>query len=461
MSDKDKFEEKLREKLESYQAPYNPNHWDAYRRSYSPNAWQNFSRSWYLPYLFSALLFGMLWYFTSSPAEYGLANGPATRTTDTIYVKETIRIYDTLVIRDTIYIKQKSPNVLPLINESTLVAEAKNPLNLKTKTVQEDNYANTKTDAKTDNREPKPSRNQAKPIIVRNTEQESANQTISQALPVITNDSMNGAKNSSLNKKSSPPPSQNVASAKLDSNNSSKPEAKESYEQEEAIYINKGPSILSSLWQKTGESIKSQDYRLLIGPQVNLFSPWNYKNIDTYGGVFGGFGAILSVNKIELHAGLQYGLMHHEYSSIIEIDANQRLNFPNYSTLTPSPDYIEIFTQHLHLPLQLSYVTWQKENWHLRSKAGILGSMMLRENFEYSYIDTNIDDIEDVNSSFRSQGLMLSHANLGFSIAYSYQRKWQIEMALQYYHPLNQSGGNSKLNTNALALQVGWYWSLF
>lgn len=463
MSEKDKFEEKLREKLESYQAPYNPSHWDSYRRFYQPSRWLSFFRLWYLPYLFSALLFGSFWFLGPFADKSEIASAAEANRVDTIYVQETIRIYDTLVIRDTIYIaaqvsgKNQSPKSPTFL--STLSAQ-KTRVNEK----KEDHEKSATFSPTARMRERLALRNSAPIALSRSTEQVNQSPDKNSGLMLAREIASSNSDDSIPANSAGYIRSAGDRVTKADSNTiiALIPASSESpNEEENAPNLINGPSVLSSLWHSAGETLQAQDYRFLIGPQLNIFSPWSYDNFSTYFGTFGGFGAIISLNRLELHTGLQYGLMHNEYNSIAEIPLSQIQHFPNYNSLNPLPDYIEIWTQQLHLPLQLSYITWQNDNWLLRSKAGVLGSLLIRESFEYSFIDDNIDDLEDLNSRFRSKGLALTHANLGFSIAYSYQRKWQLEAALQYYHPLNKSMGNSELQTSAFALQIGYYWNLF
>tara|TARA_R110002050_G_scaffold300562_2_gene470526 strand:- start:528 stop:1907 length:1380 start_codon:yes stop_codon:yes gene_type:complete len=459
MSDKDKFEEKLREKLESYQAPYNPSHWDSYRRLYQPNSWQSLLRLWYLPYLFSAILFGTLWFFGPFADKSEINSSAESTRVDTIYVQETIRIYDTLIIRDTVYIAAQA---------SGSKQSPKSPTFLSTLSDQAPKVAPKMKDPE-NNATFSPTGRMKERLALRNSTPLAYAASSAQAKKDLDEKSglllarENATANSADSISTNGFESEREAPADTNKLTPSFRRASESLaeEAENEAYLVEAPSVLSSLWQSAGETLQAQDYRILMGPQLNIFSPWSYNNFSTYLGTFAGLGAMVGLNRLELHTGLHYGLMHNEYNSIAAISPSQIQNFPNYNGLNPSPDYIEIWTQQLHLPLQLSYITWQNDNWLLRSKAGVLGSILIREAFEYSYIDDNIDDIEDVNSSFRSKGLALTHANLGLSIAYSYQRKWQLEAALQYYHPLNAGMGISELQSSALALQIGYYWYLF
>lgn len=456
MSERGKFEDRLREKLESFEAPYEPAHWAAYRQKYRPGGGLSFLKTWYLPYLFSAALFGLAWFWWGSGPKKDPLSALPTRV-DTLYVQQTIRIYDTLVIRDTVYL-QASPKRLSRPSSASrpsFLAQAQNsPAEGRPAPQARQRGAKSA-------RDPFPRR-----------EEEEARASDSQVNKPAQEDWRSPAMRDrvarwrqrgpdSLDSDSTRSSAPAQASAASPSRDSLPADSLPASEEALAAPASDSASSAREFFAPLKESLQGQDFRFFVGPQTRLFSPFRSNGFDTYGGVFGGLGLGLGLQRWELLASAHYGFMQHEFSRPSALPQDRLALFPAYLSLSPRPDYIEIWTQQFLLPLSVAYRPWRNDNWSWRLEAGVLGNYLLRESFEYSYRDDNIDAIEGINSGFDDPRFKFSHLQVGSGMAYQYQRRWRLEAGLIYYHPLEEKLGLSRLNAGALSLNLAYYYFLF
>lgn len=459
MSERGKFEDQLQSKLESFEAPYQPAHWQAYRKKYGLGGFWGFLKLWYLPYLFSSALFATAWFFW--PQAPGVFPAGGEVRIDTIYLEKTIRIYDTLVLRDTLYInteKMDSPgSYLPSMTASTnLLQSGKSKAYAK-------QYAATPVPQSAVGRSAEQETEGFPRTIV--SKDSGAEETMPSSLEEQKQQSIR-EKLSALRSKqalklaqdsSSYPRSDSLSlSVAVDSVLSPEPQKAAA-----DSVIEPANEKRSSVLAGVKEQIKAQDYRLVFGSQSRLFSPWSGGTFDTYGGVFTGMGVKLGVNRLELDLAAHYGFMHHEFRNPQALPLERQQQFPGFLSLNPPADYLEIWTQQFMVPMSLTYIPWYSASWTWRSQAGVLGNYLLREQFEYSYRDDDYDAIEGIDSNFDDRRFKFTHLQLGSSISYSYRRKWMLEAGLTYYHPLEERLGLSKLDPAALSLNLGWYWYLF
>ncbi len=453
MSERGKFEDQLRAKLEAFEAPYEANDWKAYRKLYGRRGIGRLLKIWYLPYLFSAFLFGLswLWFPKLNMGGRGFSNEARV---DTLFIEKTVQVYDTFLLRDTVYVHT---HVAPSGRRPALsagyssVPTKSNAYTLSQVSRQGRSNIYPAQPSSMD----KPGLSEEAPALSAEEQERRFMQDKLAELQdprALRNDSLlaPGTDTTEL-----------IAHTALDSTTSLGPEkhkdtaaAASTPPFGEPLEEEKRRALLAG----SQEKLKAQDYRLLVGPQTRLFSPFSSSTFDTYGGVFIGMELRAGINRLELDLAAHYGFMHHEFRDPQTIPLERQALFPGYLSLNRPADFIEVRTQQLLLPMSLSYIPWYNDVWTWRAQAGALGNLLVREQFEYGYRDDDFDDIEDIDSNIDDRRFKFSHLQLGSSISYTYHRTWSLEAGISYYHPLEEKLGLSKLDPAALSLNIGWYW---
>lgn len=444
MSNKSSFEDKMRSKLESYEAPYDKKYWKGFTKAYPSILKTGFWQAWYWPYAFSLLLFaiGYWWFapFTNQrKADAGLAN-----MRDTLYIKETIYVRDTLVIKDTLYLvaRAEEPNGKDLTRNSLE--------NLASTPVAREQTQLASSNAASSNR--------------LNTGSATTRATPSQNLELST--STQAPKLTQLNEVASRPENMVAADSESASNSPSEetqiPASTPSDTPTLAEAERAAESLATTLAAdlailEAEESLDERNHSVFLtgGPRTMLFLPPGSGNFDTYLGGFAGGQLALEVGDFSITAGLQYGVWYNEYDDLSEISANTLGQFPNYAQLPEAPIEIEIVTQHLLMPMELSWLFYERKKWYARMSAGALGNYMLSEAFLYN---TEDDEFRGRTTGGRS-AFAISHLSAGVGLSYQLTQQLELQSQFNYFHPL-RSMGISELKTGALGVQLGVNWLL-
>lgn len=429
---KESFEDKIRQQLESYEAPYEKSYWKKYARTY-PAPRLSWWKLWWMPYLFSSLLFGGAWFWFGRDAQR-LPDAASLR--DTVVVKELVVTRDTLVVRDTVVLvwraensQQRSTrgsqkiedgvianNGLPQRAESSLQAKAGGG----TVVGQRQN---------TDVRKPaagggRKSNEQAPQETESGDESEKAKDN--EHLTITASDS--------LKEQAKVDPA--VMAAQMDSI--------------EQAAIAEIPTEPESKMQNAGIFVSA-------GPRLTSFSPLNYGNFDTRFGTFAGGAVQIDWHKWQLEVGLQYGFQLNELDELGLVPLERRQAFPGYSNLTSEPEEVGVISEHLLIPLQARFTVYDYRAWRVQVAGGALGNAVLGETFVYD--KENVDrDVWQRTVSGRG-GLNISHLNAGIGTSYQWRQNLELQAILNYYHPLRPLGLN-RLEAGALSLQLGLNWLL-
>jgi hypothetical protein len=444
MSNKSSFEDKMRSKLESYEAPYDKKYWKGFTKAYPTILKTGFWQAWYWPYAFSLLLFavGYWWFapFTNQrEADAGLAN-----MRDTLYIKETIYVRDTLVIKDTLYLVTRSeePNrkdfsrKLPKSLASTPVA------NTQIQTASTPSAGSNRVTSESATAQAATNQNLEHNTPTQETKVTPLNEATStpKSLAVVGGES---ASTSPSEEKQTPAatPSDTPTSTQADRTADSIAAAL--------------AADFADLEAKENSAEPNRSVFLSGGPRTMLFLPPGTGDFDTYLGGFAGGQLALEVGNFAISTGLQYGFWHNEYDDLAKISANRLAQLPNYAQLTESPTEIEIVSEHLLMPMELSWLFYERRKWYARMSAGGLGNYLLSETFLYN---TEDDEFRGRTTAGRS-AFAISHLSAGVGLSYQLNQQVELQSQFNYFHPL-RSMGISELNTGALGVQLGIHWLL-
>lgn len=429
---KESFEDKIRQQLESYEAPYEKPYWKKYARTY-PAPRLSWWKLWWMPYLFSSLLFGGAWFWFGRDAQR-LPDAASLR--DTVVVKELVVTRDTLVVRDTVVLvwraensQQRSTRGSQKIEEGAI---ANNGLRQRTESsLQAKAGGGTVVGQRqnTDVRKPaagggRKSNEQAPQETESGDESEKAKDN--EHLTITASDS--------LKEQAKVDPA--VLAAQMDSI--------------EQAAIAEIPTEPESKMQNAGIFVSA-------GPRLTSFSPLNYGNFDTRFGTFVGGAVQIDWQKWQLELGIQFGAQKNEIDDVSLVPFSQLQQFPGYNRLTNGPDEIGVLSTHLLLPIQLRFTFFDYRAWRVQVAGGALGNAVLSETFEY-YFDQTDQEIFERSRTNRG-GLNISHLNAGIGTSYQWRQNLELQAILNYYHPLRPLGLN-RLEAGALSLQLGLNWLL-
>jgi hypothetical protein len=442
MSNKSSFEDKMRSKLESYEAPYDKKYWKGFTKAYPSILKTGFWQAWYWPYAFSLLLFAVgYWWFApfanQREADTGLAN-----LRDTLYIKETIYVRDTLVIKDTLYLV-----ALPEVPNGKGLSQ-KLPKSLASTPV-----ANTQMQSAST-----PSQGSNRVKFESATAQAATNQNLEHNTPTqetgVTQ--LNEVARTlesmvAVGDESASPSEEPQISASTPSDTLTLAEADHAADSLAAAL----EADFADLEADEGLEEPNRSVFLSGGPRTMLFLPPGSGNFDTYLGGFAGGQLALEVGDFAISAGLQYGLWHNEYDDLEEISANRLGQFPNYAQLPQVPIEIEVVTQHLLMPIELSWLFYERRKWYARMSAGALGNYLLSETFLYN---TEDDEFRGRATAGRSV-FAISHLSAGVGLSYQLNQQVELQSQFNYFHPLRPMG-LSGLNAGALGVQLGVNWLL-
>ena len=442
MNDSNKpFENKIRSKLEAYEAPYQPKYWKRFKSKHLPAAWLSLAKLWYMPYVFSSLLIGALaWIFwNQNPMQKGFYTQETK--TDTVYVYQTLTQKDTLVVYDTVYVYSR-PGVSSLRSKS-LVTQNPAPTN----------NAATNT----------------KPIagaIIQGNKQSNGVDDPHEPQQALTEEQILKAQYKELARLQRQRRAQADSIKKLEeSSNTALAEHKEAVvdsltleeadaENEENLAVIKQTKTEAPKTEtaekpkKEKKERKPRQWNYGLGMVGSYYLPLDYQNIDFMGGASFGVSASLGLNRWGLDLGAQPGMLVYEYDDLTREDVQR---FPDYANLTAVPEDIEIWTTQLFMPLQIGYDFVKTPSWGLSARAGVLSQVLIRENYEYVFDE---GDQEVIRSAPSSSRFLFSHVSVGMNAQYKISEKWQIESGLMYHHPL-QRLGYSGFRTPLLPLTLG------
>ena len=440
MSDTNHFENKIRGKLETYEAPYKPEYWKHYKKTYLPNYWLAFLKKWYMPYVFSSLLIGALaaLFWHQKPNETGFYSQEAQ--TDTVYVYQTLTQKDTLVVYDTVYVMSRP-------NWSTLRTNSIAPQNL---------TANKKANTSS----PQPT------LIAQQNKEINREPRVDEPLQALTDEQLLKAQYKELARLQRERRAQADSIKKFEeSSNTALSEPKEpvgdTLTLEESIAEKE--ENLAEVTQAKSEDPKPEpaekpkkekkerkprQWNYGLGMIGSYYLPLDYQNIDFMGGASFGISASVGVNRWSIELSAQPGRLVYEYDDLT-LENVQR--FPDYPNLTTVPEDIEIWTTQMFMPLQIGYDFIQAPSWGLSARVGVLSQILMRENYEYVFDDGEQEIIRTAPGNPR---FLFSHASVGFHAHYKISAKWQIESGLMYHHPL-QRLGYSGFRTPLLPISIG------
>lgn len=446
MSNKSSFEDKMRSKLESYEAPYNKKYWKGFVKAYPSILKTGFWQAWYWPYAFSLLLFAVGYWWFSPFANYREADGSLVNLRDTLYIKETIYVRDTLVIKDTLYLV-----ALPEVPNGKGLSQ-KLPKSLAGTPVANTQIQSASTPSASANRATYESgTGPAQVATNQNLEHNTSTQEpkVTQLNEVTSTEESLVAVGGESTRTS--PIEETQFSASTPSDTLTSTQADRAADSLAAAFA----ADFDDIEADESQDEPNRSVFLTGGPRAMLFLPPGSGNFDTYLGGFAGGQLALEVGDFAISAGLQYGFWQNEYDDLEEISANRLGQFPNYAQLPEAPIEIEIVSEHLLMPMELSWLFYERRKWYARMSAGALGNYLLSETFLYN---TEDDEFRGRTTAGRSV-FSISHLSAGIGLSYQLNQQVELQSQFNYFHPL-RSMGISELNTGALGVQLGVNWLL-
>ncbi len=436
MMGKESFEDKIRQQLENYEVPYKKSYWKSYVNTFPAPTWA-FWKMWWMPYLFSSLLFGVAWsWFGSNVQQLSVVADNR----DTVVVQHTVVTRDTLLIRDTIvlYVRERA---LAQAGASDKIAAIGQIINLpnnypKYPTSSAEMPSNVTLDSNQTNSASV--QQNSLDLLQHKPHEASTDDTLT---TFLTTNQHKGANDSTTSKVES---QSLVPSSAAENSTMTIDSLEQAYHDEDLLKMDDSkrnqPSVFFS-----------------AGPRFSGLSPFDYANFDTRYGAFVGGAFQLDWHHWQLEAGVQYGLQKNEIDDLSLVSQSQKLLFPGYSNLTTEPDEIGVMSSHLLVPMQLRYTLLDYRMWRFQVAGGVLGNVVLSESFKYYFEDTDRDFVN--RTRLGKEGISLSHLNVGLGTSYAWNQNIELQAVLNYYHPLRPLGVN-ELRVGALSLQLGINWLL-
>lgn len=437
---KESFEDKIRQQLESYEAPYEKSYWKKYARTYpAPRlAWW---KLWWLPYIFSSLLFGGAWFWFGRDAQR-LPDAASLR--DTVVVKELVVTRDTLVVTDTVVLVWRTDDGRRMTDDGRRATEDGRQTM--------DGRRRRKSDAEQATAE---GRHSVQPLAVSgqfndSTQQPANSRALTDKSQVQKAES--GAPTANRQEQHADAQTQQ-ADSQPPMTDSQKPTPEEVAAQMDSVE----QAAIADVPTKPESKMQDAGFFISAGPRFSSFSPLNYGNFDTRFGTFVGGAVQIDWQKWQLEMGLQYGFQLNELDELGLVPLERRQAFPGYSSLTSEPEEVGVISEHLLIPLQARFTMYDYRAWRVQVAGGVLGNAVLGETFVYD--KENVDrDVWQRTVNGRG-GLSISHLNAGIGTSYQWRQNLELQAILNYYHPLRPLGLNH-LEAGALTLQLGLNWLL-
>lgn len=465
---KESFEDKIRQQLESYEAPYEKSYWKKYARTYpAPRlAWW---KLWWMPYLFSSLLFGGAWFWFDRDAQR-LPDAASLR--DTVVVKELVVTRDTLVVRDTVVLvwggrqgtddrarttgdrRQTTADRRQTMDDGQQTADDGDQqlaLRLSSGSGGQRSAISSRRSAVSDlqstgNQEVANSRT---PNVERGQQSADSGQLEAESQMLIAESQSPNADSNELNAERQTP----NAESSQPNTESQTPNAEQVAAQMDSIE----QAAIAEIPTEPESKMQDAGFFVSAGPRFSSLSPLSYGNFDTRFGTFVGGAVQIDWQKWQLEVGMQYGFQLNELDELGLVPLERRQAFPGYSSLTSEPEEVGVISEHLLIPLQARFTVYDYRAWRVQVAGGALGNAVLGETFVYD--KENVDrDVWQRTVNGRG-GLSISHLNAGIGTSYQWRQNLELQAILNYYHPLRPLGLN-RLEAGALSLQLGLNWLL-
>lgn len=430
---KESFEDKIRQQLEGYEVPYEKSYWKKYARTYpAPRlAWW---KLWWMPYLFSSLLFGGAWFWFGRDAQR-LPDAASLR--DTVVVTELVVTRDTLVVRDTVVL------VWRMDDGRRATGDRRRRMNEAEQTTAERRYSGQPLAVSGQSYDSA----QGQADIQRSNDENRMQQAES-GTPTANHQKLTADSQTQLN--ASQPLNADSQTPIADSQTLTPEEVAAQMDSAEQAAIAEIPTEPESKMQDAGIFLSA-------GPRLTSLSPLNYGNFDTRFGTFVGGAVQIDWQKWQLEVGMQYGFQLNELDELALVPIDRRQQFPGYSALTSEPEEVGVISEHLLIPVQARFSVYDYRAWRLHVAGGALGNAVLGETFVYD--KENVDRDRWERTVAGRGGLHVSHLNAGIGTSYQWRQNLELQAVLNYYHPLRPLGLN-RLEAGALSLQLGLNWLL-
>lgn len=420
MSENKNFEDKLRQKLDNYLPESEPGDWKTFRETYAlPVSSQH---PWYLPYLWSLLLFaiGVLLIFRIPGSPF--AKG---------HLSEIQVIRDTLYRIDTVFVFPGEPIAHQL---STTQGRQKTLIRSKTQ-----DTPTTLALGKAERNAP-----DGKKISNANTPPESS--TGNTPAISIEEDTRMNAKVIAAEKT---PAKHNETAQEIDNRGFDS-----GILAEDQTLVNQDPAPGIEA-QKQKKKIKAS---ISLGPVFQIFFANENNHLKQSPGNFAGIEATIRLNKWQLGAGILNGYLDYEFDDLEEIQSSRMADFPGYLSYSETPEDIKVQTKHLLVPIYAAHILWKTKRFNLWVESGILLNQLNREVFEYDFEDSQPDEVKI--SSGLEPHWHLSHTYIGTILAYRSNSRLGAALSPRFYLPVKNLG-ISGAKPLAPALQMKLSWKLF
>jgi hypothetical protein len=209
--------------------------------------------------------------------------------------------------------------------------------------------------------------------------------------------------------------------------------------------------------EKPEKTKRKSSIGIHAGPVIQTFLPIGSNNLDRYSAIFGGLEAGLALGRAQLITGIQFGTLIHEFDDIDEIPQNQINRFPGYATLPEEPENIEVKSNHRIIPLSLGYTVLDKGKITVIPRVGALLNLITRERLYYIFDEEEPDPIvvpTDLPKQWKT-----SHLILGTAVSFKLRPVMHLSLEPLFQLPLTSLGGTD-LSYSTLSLQLKLSWML-
>lgn len=456
MEPKDSFENKIKSTLEEYTPAYEQGAWE----DFAPRLESlhiPFWKKWYASYLYATGLAGLIWLYLALQTTPGIsmsqASLPLDKKTITLVHRDTLYIYDTVIVYrrqiiDTQIFSEESSGIA-----STLDLNGNNlnqPISEETKaTAIESTF---KSDTNTDESKgitESATRQVAKQNAPRvGTTAPSKSQTDSTYQETIANtesiDTESGlpvSPNKTRTRTSMAAPSINRQKLEVlktdrefvegDTSNLSSPPIRQKQKDQLSLYAKPALTLLLPIHAEL-------EFYPAILPELSVELRWN----DSFG----------------LSSGLIWGNITADLDDPEDFPAGYLNRFPGLPDLLEEPDDVEIRSEQLWIPLIASLRPVASGRFDINIQAGFLINYLRSQRFTYIFEEQSM--LADFSEKVKLNEWTVSHAMIGVGSGYFISKRMSMQMSATYWLPLVKTGVDQS-RVHGLGLNFGLNYRLW
>ncbi|UJP66580.1 hypothetical protein [Mongoliitalea daihaiensis] len=442
MDRENNFEKKFKQKLEEVHTPYTEDAWTSFAPLLNASS-VPFWKRWYVPYIYSTLLFFGAWLLfpLREQGNQAILDGAPLgilAQQDTLVVRDTVYIIDTLYVYKTIVVAQENRMQRPITNVSSLgpvdtvgIQQAGQATGIgNSPSLEEGNLRLAKN---TTNAQNPPT------STVGGSKRETMNRGGSEAISSVPTTTIDTVANERM-----------PASGGLGSNVLMAP----SIAPEEGFVMKLEKELVvgdtSNLKNNYDQSKHKPFVNLEAG--LSLMLPVS-RNIDYYAASLQGFQVGLEWDN---GWGIYTGVMRNSMRGEIDDDDIARFSPTVLDQLPGRPadmtvvDEIYVTNRQWLFPLELRWRSMYFSGFSFESSAGIVANLLRRQDFQYEF-DGRVE-LEDQFETLQKNQFMLSHVKIGLGTNYLLSQRMGMYLRTHYWFPTT---GTGILQNRVHGLEVG------